>query len=83
MRNAESYTLFRKYLLGFIRPEANNIFNVDNAKGTKLLTRLRVGYSHLKEHKFRHNFVDAINPLCSCGDSAQSTTHFFSLYSLF
>ena len=52
MRNAESYTLFRKYLLGFIRPEANNIFNVDNAKGTKLLTRLRVGYSHLKEHNF-------------------------------
>ena len=40
------------YLLSFIRPVANNIFNVHNAKGTKLLTRLRVGFSDLKERKF-------------------------------
>ena len=46
----ESYAFFRKHLLSFIRPEANNIFNVHNAKGIKLLTRLRVGFSHLKEH---------------------------------
>ena len=77
MRNAESYALFRKHLLSFIRPEANNIFNVHNAKGIKLLTRLRVAFSHLKEQKFRHNFVDAINPLCSCGNFVESTTHFF------
>ena len=75
IRNAESYVLFRKHLLSFIRPEANNIFNVHNAKGINLLTRLRVDFSHLKEHKFRHNFVDAINPLC--GNFVESTTHFF------
>ena len=28
---------------------------------------------HLKEHKFRHNFVDAINPLCSCGNFVELT----------
>ena len=50
--NAESYALFRKHLLSFIRPEANNIFNVHNAKGIKLLTRLGVGFSHITEHKF-------------------------------
>ena len=77
IRNAESYALFRKHLLSFIRPEANNIFNVHNAKGIKLLTRLRVGFNHLKEHKFQHNFVDAINPLC--GNFGESTTHFFLL----
>ena len=48
MRNAESYVFFRKHLLSFIRPEANNIFNVHNAKGIKILTRLRFGFSHLK-----------------------------------
>ena len=63
IRNAESYALFRKHLLSFIRPEANNIFNVHNTKGIKLLTRLQVGFSHLKEQKFRHNFLDAI---CIC-----------------
>ena len=68
MRNAESNALFRKQLLSFIRPEANNIFSVYNAKDIKLLTRFRVGFSHLKEHKFRHNFADAVNPLCSYGN---------------
>ena len=66
--------LLRKHLLSFIRPEANNIFNVHNAKGIKLL---RVAFSHLKEHKLRNKFVDPRNPLCSCGDSVESTTHFF------
>ena len=69
--------LFRKHLLSFIRHETNNIFNVHNAKGVKLLTRLRVGVSHLKEHKFRHNFEDTINSLCSCGNFVESTAHFF------
>ena len=27
--------------------------------------------------RFRHNFVDAINPLCSCGNFVESTTQFF------
>ena len=77
IRNAKSYTLFRKHRLSFIRPEPNNIFNVHNAEGIKLLARLRVGFSHLTEHKFRHNFVDAINLLCSCGNFVGSTAHFF------
>ena len=32
IRNAESYALFRKHLLTFIRPKANNILNLHNAK---------------------------------------------------
>ena len=76
-RNAKSYAFFRKHLLSFIRPKADHIFNVHNAKGIKLLTRLGVGFSHLREHKFRHNFEDAINPLCSCGKFVESTAHFF------
>ena len=67
IRNAESYALFRKHLLSFIRPEANNIFNLHNATVIKLLTRLQVSFSHLKERKFRHNFQDAINHLYSYG----------------
>ena len=50
--NAESCALIRKNLVSFIRPEANNIFNVHKANGIKLLTTLQVGFSHLKEHKF-------------------------------
>ena len=44
--------------------------------GLKLLTRLRLGLSHLNEHRFNHNFQSCINPLCSCSLAIESTTHF-------
>ena len=44
--------------------------------GLKLLTRLRLGLSHLDENRFNHNFQSCINPLCSyCSLSIESTTH--------
>ena len=36
--------------------EANSISSVHKAKEIKLLTKLRVGFSYLKEQKVRHNF---------------------------
>ena len=44
--------------------------------GIKYLTRLRLEFSHLKEHKFKHNFQDSVDPLCSCGTEIESTKHF-------
>ena len=37
-----------------------------NPHEIKLLTRLRVGLSHLREHKFRQNFQDSLDPLRKC-----------------
>ena len=42
----------------------------------KLLTRLRLGFSHLNEHKFRHNFQDCLNPLCLCSLEIENTSHY-------
>ena len=42
----------------------------------KVLTRLRLGLSHLCEHKFKHSFQDTLNPLCSCGKEVETTFHF-------
>ena len=53
------------------------MFNVYDSLGIRLRTRLRLGFSHLREHKFNHNFQDTINPLCSCSLESKSTTHFF------
>ena len=69
--------MFKKALLKFIRTIPNSVFGVADIYGIKLLTRLRVGLSHLREHKFRHNFQDTINPLCSCSLEIESTFHFF------
>ena len=69
--------MFKKSLFKCIRTIPNSVFGVANIYGIKLLTRLRAGLSHLREHKFRHSFQDAINPLCSCSLEIESTSHFF------
>ena len=68
-----SYSVFLKALLDFIRPTANSTFGTNDASGLKLLTRLRVGFSNLREHKFKHSFQDTLNPLCPCYLEAKDT----------
>ena len=41
------------------------------------MTCLRIGFGHLKEHKFKHNFQDSIDPMSSCGSDIELTVHFF------
>ena len=67
VRNSENIRIFKKRILEFIRPSPNSIFDIYNPYGIKLLTRLRLGLSHLNEHKFKHGFNDTINPICICG----------------
>ena len=69
--------------MNFVRPKAICIFDVHDPHGVKYLSRLRVGLSHLREHKFKHGFLDTINPLCPCGQGIESTKHFFLHCSLF
>ena len=69
--------MFEKNLLNFIRPCANSIFDIYNRYGINLLTRLRVGLSHLCDHKFRHCFQDNLDPLCDSGNDIETTTCFF------
>ena len=57
IRNSASLNTFKKKLLNFI-PCANSIFDIHNPLGIKLLTRLRLGLSHLHEHKCKHCFQD-------------------------
>ena len=75
--NSNSLEVFKSKLLAFIRPVQRSIYNVFNPQGLKFLTRLRLGLSHLNEHRFRHNFKDCINPLSSCSLEIENTLHFF------
>ena len=77
LRKFESLPYFRNALLKIDRPTAKPIYNIHNPIGLKLLTRLRLGLSHLNEHKFKHNFQDCINPLCTCSLEIESLSHFF------
>ena len=76
-KNAKSYMCFRNSLLKIGRPVQNSIFNVFNVLEIKFLTRLRLGLSHLNEHKFKHNFQNCLNSLCFCSLEVELTIHFF------
>ena len=76
IRNSESIEIFKSKLLSHIRPVQSDIYSIFDKKGLKLLTRLRLGLSHLNEHKFYHNFQDYLNPLCSCSLEIEDTSHY-------
>ena len=67
IQNASSFNIFKKNILKFIRLVTNNIFGFHNLKGIKRLTRSRLGFSHLYQHKLKNNFQGTLNPLCTCG----------------
>ena len=76
IRNSETLNIFKSKILIFIRATANSTFGCHNPIGVKLLTRLRLGLSHLRKHKSKHSFQDTLNPLCSCGKEVETTFHF-------
>ena len=67
IRNSDSLSVVKLSLLKFVRPIANNVFDINNPYGSILLTRLRLGLSHLRYHKFRHIFQDCISPIYAHG----------------
>ena len=72
----KTFSAFKKSIYKFIRPSSNSIFSCHSPKGIKLITRLRLGLSHPCEHKFRRNFQDTLNTICSCGDDIKTTIHY-------
>ena len=52
------------------------MFNIHNPIGRKLLTRLRLGLSHLNEHRVNHKFQNCTNPKCIYSSENESTTNF-------
>ena len=70
-----SIAQFKNKLLSTIRPVGNSIYNVHDIIGVRYLTKLRLQFSALNEHKFRHNF-DCLSPVCICGTAREDNEHF-------
>ena len=64
-------------VLSFIRSHSNDVFNVSHPKGLIFVIRLRVGLIHLRQHKFKHSLLDALNRICVCGFDIERWIHFF------
>ena len=74
--------VFKKNILKFICLGPNKVFNIYNPYGLNLLTRLHLGLSHLRGHKFNHSFSDCLDEICMCGKDIESTNHFLLRCSL-
>ena len=61
IKKSKSISILKSNILTFIWPKLNSVYYCLNPKGIKLLTRLRLGLSHLFEHKFKHSFQDCLN----------------------
>ena len=71
LQNSQENTFFTEHL----RTTAS--ININDPFGIKMLARLRLGYRHLREHKFRHDFNATLNPPSSSSIEAETTTHYF------
>ena len=66
LRNRVNSTVNEKYR---IDKQINFNFNIHDTIyfNIKLVSHLRLSFSHLKDPKFRHNFNDTVDPMCTCG----------------
>ena len=78
-----SVSIVKKKLFLHIRPSANSVYGIHNPKGFAYLTLLRLGLSKLNFHKFKHNFKDTVDPMCSINDGIEDTEHFLLLLQFF
>ena len=76
IKNSELIAIFKSRLLSFIRPIQSDVYNIFDPIGLKFLAHLRLDFSHLNEHRLRHNFQDCLNPLCSCRLQTEDTINY-------
>ena len=69
--------MFCEELLTFIRPLENDTYGTYDPLAVRSLSRLRLGFSNLREYKFRHNFANTLNPLCLCSLETEDTEYHF------
>ena len=76
IRNCETVSQFKTKLINLVRPPKKSTFKIHDINGIKLLTRLRVEFSDLRSHRFRHNF-NCASPLCLCQTGIEDNEHYF------
>ena len=73
IKSSSAVSVFKRRL---IRPPTRSLFGFHDIEGVRLLTRLRVEFSDLREHRFRHN-LQCSSPMCFCQAGIENNEHFF------
>ena len=75
IRNCPTISGFKLQLVRLVRPTKKSTFGAHDIEGVRLLTRLRVQFSDLHEHRFSHRF-HCSNPMCLCQTGIEDNEHF-------
>ena len=70
-----SLSIFKSALIKEIRPTPKKTFSIKDNHGMSLITRLRVEFSDLRDHRFRHSF-NCASDTCKCDLETETTEHF-------
>ena len=66
---SESLSTFYK------RSSPKSTYNCFSNKGIKHIKSRRLVFLH-RDHKFKHDYHDSLNPICSCGLDIETTCHY-------
>ena len=69
IRNSTSLNISKHRLLQFLKPLGNSCVYLSQSHSN--------GFNLLCYHKFKHVFLDAVDPLCSCSSAIENTVHDF------
>ena len=76
IKSLSSLCVFKDKICKFLRPKGNSFYKIRDKYGIKLLTKIRVNFSDLCDHRYNHNF-NCQNPSCACGLDDETTVHYF------
>ena len=77
-----SFEKLKNHLISLYRPEIKPTFNIHSPQ-LRHIFQLRVGLSHLRYHKKRHNFADTPSDKCVCRTGVEDSRHFLISCTLF
>ena len=75
IKSSPSISTFKSALIKEIRPTSQKTFSIRDNHGLSIITRLRVDFSDLRDHRFRHSF-NCTSATCSCDLESETTVHF-------
>ena len=76
VKSLPTLSRFKDHLYQFIRPKGSGYYGIHDKHGIKLLTKIRVEFSDLRDHRYNHNF-NCLSPTCSCGIEDETSVHYF------
>ena len=74
VKNLPSISSFNEHLIKFIRPPRRTFYGICDRFGIRLLTKNRVGFSDLRDHRFNHNFK-CESPTYTCEIDDETPVH--------